>query len=95
MMFGLITEFRVHPGQRAAFEALLAAAVPGLEGCLSYVVAADASREDAVWVTEVWRDQASHAASLATDRVRAAIAEGRPMITGMGVRIETRPANRP
>ena len=92
-MFGLITEFQVLAAQRAAFEAILVAAVPGLEGCLSYVVAADASREDAVWVTEVWRDQASHAASLGTKRVREAIAAARPMMTGMGARIETRPAN--
>ena len=95
MMFGLITEFHVHPAQRAAFEAVLVAAVPGLEGCLSYVVASDASRDDAVWVTEIWRDRASHAASLATAPVRAAIATARPMMTGMGVRVETLPANRP
>ncbi len=62
-MFGLITEFRVHPAQRAAFEAVVIAAVPGLEGCLGYVVASDTSRDDAVRVTEIWRDQASHVAS--------------------------------
>ena len=95
MMSGLITEFRVHPAQRAAFEAVLMGAVLGLEGCLSYVVASDTSRDDAVWVTEIWRDQASHVASLAADRVRAATAETRPMITGMGVRVETWPANSP
>ncbi len=95
MMFGLITEFHVHAAQRAAFEAILVAAVPGLDGCLSYVVAADVSRDDAVWVTEVWRDQASHAASLATPAVRTAIDRARPMMTGMGVRVQTQPANEP
>lgn len=95
MMFGLITEFRVHAAQRRAFEDALVAAVPGLEGCLSYVVASDAVRNDAVWVTEIWRDQASHAASLGTEQVRAAVAAARPMITGMGTRVETRPVNGP
>ncbi len=94
-MFGLITEFRVAAAQRAAFEAILVAAVPGLDGCLSYVVAADMSRDDSVWVTEVWRDRESHAASLATHAVKTAIDQARPMITGMGVRVQTRPANGP
>jgi len=35
-----------------------------MPGCLSYVVAADATELDALWVTEVWESQASHQASL-------------------------------
>ena len=95
MMFGLITEFRVEPGQRAAFAAILEEAAHGLEGCFSYVVATDMGRDDAVWVTEIWRDQASHAASLTAPAVRAAIVQARPMITGMGVRVQTRPVRAP
>ena len=63
-----------------------------MPGCLSYVVARDAGHEDAVWITEVWRDKASHAASLSLPQVQAAIARGRPLIAGVGARAETLPA---
>jgi quinol monooxygenase YgiN len=33
-------------------------------GCLSFIVAEDASDKDVLWVTEVWTNEASHKASL-------------------------------
>ena len=89
-MYGLIGKFRCQPGQRDALAAILAANTP-MPGCLSYIVAADATDPDGLWVTEVWDSAASHKASLSLPAVQQAIAKGRPMIAGMGERFETRP----
>jgi quinol monooxygenase YgiN len=62
----------------------------GMPGCLSYVVAEDPADADALWVTEVWVDQAAHRASLALPAVQAAIAKGRPLIAGFDNRVETK-----
>jgi len=62
-----------------------------MPGCFSYVVAADATEPDALWVTEVWESQARHQASLQLPTVQAAIAKGRPLIAGFSNRVETAP----
>jgi quinol monooxygenase YgiN len=46
---------------------------------------------DALWISEVWDDRASHAASLQLPAVRDAIARARPMIAGFAERYETEP----
>lgn len=60
-----------------------------MPGCLSYVVAADPLNADALWITEVWTDKASHQASLQLPEVQAVIAKGRAMITGFSDRVAT------
>ena len=90
-MYGLIGKMKVVPGQRDALIAILIEGVSGMPGCLSYVVAQDATDADALWITEVWDSQKSHDASLTLPSVQAAIAKGRPMIAGFGERFETRP----
>jgi quinol monooxygenase YgiN len=90
-MHGLITQLMVLAEQRGALVRILAAGTKGMPGCLSYVIAEDASRDDAVWITEVWTDTQSHAASLGLPAVRGAMAQGRPLITGMGARTATCP----
>jgi quinol monooxygenase YgiN len=62
-----------------------------MPGCLSYIVANDPADANAIWITEVWDSKASHEASLKLPSVQAAIAKGRPMITGFGERFETEP----
>jgi quinol monooxygenase YgiN len=62
-----------------------------MPGCLSYIIAKDGADPDALWVTEVWTDQASHKASLSLPTVQQAIARGRPLIAGFGERFETQP----
>ena len=62
-----------------------------MPGCRSYVVAADPSDPDALWVTEVWDSPESHKASLSLPAVQAAIARGKPLIAGFGERFETQP----
>ena len=90
-MYGLIGKMRAQPGQRDALIALLLEGTAGMPGCLSYVIAKDKSDLDALWITEAWDSQASHAASLALPSVQAAIAQGRPLIAGFGERFETEP----
>ena len=90
-MYGLIGKIKTKPGQRDAFAALLVQAMQAMPGCLSYVVAADATDADALWITEVWDSAEHHKASLELPAVRAALVAGRPMIAGFGERFETQP----
>jgi quinol monooxygenase YgiN len=62
-----------------------------MPGCLSYVIAHDPSDPDALWITEIWENKESHAASLNLPAVKAAIARGRPLIAGFSNRVETAP----
>jgi len=90
-MYGLIGKMRAQPGQRDALVAILLDGVSGMPGCLSYVVAEDPQDADGLWITEVWDNQASHAASLSLASVRDAIAKARPLIAGFDSHTETRP----
>jgi quinol monooxygenase YgiN len=53
----------------------------GMPGCLSYVVAKDASDENTIWVTEVWHSMASHDASLSLPAVKNAIPQGKAIVS--------------
>lgn len=88
-MYGLIARIRAVAGRRAELAAILVAQEGGMPGCLSYIVAEDPEDADALWVTEVWTDQAAHRASLQLPAVQAAIAKGRPLIAGFDSRHET------
>lgn len=89
--FGMIGKIKAQPGQRAALIAVLGEGTGAMPGCRAYLIAEDAADADAIWVTEIWDDRASHAASLALPAVRAAIAKGRPLIAGFELSAETRP----
>lgn len=90
-MYGLIGKMLAVPGKRRELIEALRSGIEGMPGCLSYVVAEDAADADAVWVTEVWLDEASHEASLQLESVQQAIAQARPVLAGFGERFETRP----
>ena len=91
-MYGLIGKMTAVPGRSDDLATILVDGVAGMPGCLSYVVARDPADADALWITEVWDSAESHRASLDLPSVRAAIAEGRPLIAGMGPeRYETDP----
>lgn len=90
-MYGLIGKMLAQPGQRQALAAIMLANTQGMPGCLSYVVADDPTDDNAIWITEVWTDQASHRASLQLPQVQEAIRQARPMIAGFGERFETKP----
>lgn len=90
-MFGLITKIRATPGARERLAAILIKGSASLPGCLGYVVAADATDTDALWVTEVWGSADLHKASLQLPQVREAMLTGRPLIAGFGERFQTKP----
>ena len=92
--FGLCGIMKAQPGQRdALLDILLEAAglVADLPGCEVWIVNTMPDDPDAIWVTEVWRGEADHAASLTDDDVKAVIARARPLIAGFGERFTLEP----
>ena len=90
-MYGLIGKMNATPGNRDALVALLLEASGDMPGCLSYIVAADPSDPNAIWITEAWDSQESHAASLKLPAVQQVIGRARPLIAGFGERFVTTP----
>lgn len=90
-MYGLVGKLLTVPGKRDELVAILLGGTGGMPGCVSYVIAKDATNPDAVWVTEVWESKEAHAHSLTLAAVRDAIARGKPLIAGFGERFETQP----
>ncbi|MBX3530398.1 MAG: antibiotic biosynthesis monooxygenase [Rhizobiaceae bacterium] len=90
-MFGLIGRMKAQPGQRDALIALMLEGTGNMPGCLSYVIARDPAETDAIWITEVWADEASHKASLSLPAVQATISRARPLIAGFDSQTRTEP----
>jgi quinol monooxygenase YgiN len=55
------------------------------------VVARDLDDANAIWITEVWEDEASHRASLSLPSVQQAMARGKPLIASFDERLVTEP----
>jgi quinol monooxygenase YgiN len=90
-MYGLIGKMTAAPGKRDELIAILIKGVAGMPGCLSHIVAEDATDANAIWITEVWDSKASHDASLSLPSVKNAIARGRPMIASVADGVVTTP----
>jgi quinol monooxygenase YgiN len=90
-MYGLIGRIIAVPGKRDKLASILINGVSGMPGCVSYVVARDASSENALWITEVWESKGKHRASLSLDSVQEAIKLGKPLIESFAERHETIP----
>ena len=80
-MYGLIAKLTIVPGKREDMIHILRESAADMPGCLSYVVAKDASDENVLWVTEVWDGQASHEASLSLPAVKNAIPQARGIVS--------------
>lgn len=92
-MYAMTGKLIAQPGKRAEMtDILLRAAdtVSELPGCKMYIVCEDTSNENAVWVFETWADKDAHDASLKDERVRALIAEARPLMGGASEGAELR-----
>ncbi|MBO2942828.1 antibiotic biosynthesis monooxygenase [Paenibacillus sp. F411] len=84
--FGVCGKLKAKDGQGEALANVLleaAESMQSLEGCESYVVSISNTDADTVWVTEVWKDEASHAASLTLESTRSIIQKGLPLIANM------------
>ncbi|HEX4848360.1 MAG TPA: putative quinol monooxygenase [Novosphingobium sp.] len=90
-LYGLIGQMKAVPGKRDELIGYLQAGTRTMPGNLAYLIAKDAADADSIWITEVWKDQASHQASLTLPGVQAAIAKARPILAGFGTRVETIP----
>jgi quinol monooxygenase YgiN len=93
-LFGLHGIIRAKPGQRDALLAILHDAskgAPRMPGCRLYIVSLVPDDPDAIAVTEIWDDKASHDASLTLESVRETIGRARPVIDGFGPSSEFRP----
>ena len=90
-MYGLIGKIIAIKGQREELMKILIEGGAGIPGCLSYIVAKDQTDPDAIWVTEVWENQARHQESLSLPAVQTAIERGKPLIASFGERYETTP----
>jgi quinol monooxygenase YgiN len=90
-MYGLFGKMTAVSGKRDELIGILLAGVARMPGCLSYIVAKDASDANAIWITEVWDSKASHDASLSLPSVKEAIATGRPLIAGFADSVVTIP----
>jgi quinol monooxygenase YgiN len=90
-MHGLINKMTAVEGKRDELIAILLQGTKEMPGCLSYIVAEDLADASAIWVTEVWEDQASHKASLTLPAVREAMANGKPLIAKFDQRAITEP----
>jgi quinol monooxygenase YgiN len=83
--FGMQVRFTALPGKGHEFVALLresAGELVDFEACLLYLISQEADDPDAVWVSEVWADSDSHAASLEHPHVRALIERALPLLAG-------------
>lgn len=92
-MYGLIGKFRSVAGKRDELIAIMKSGSVKMPGCLSYVIAKDPSDPDALWITEVWTDKDSHAASLKIPEVGETIKQAMPLIGGFDQHIETEPVD--
>ena len=79
------------PGQRDAMVEILiesARLLTPLPACLMYIVNVEPAEPGAVWVTELWRSEADHDASLKMESVMAVIAKSKPLVAGFeGIRL--------
>ncbi|MEO3750126.1 antibiotic biosynthesis monooxygenase [Streptomyces sp. B6B3] len=90
MSYGRIASLKARPGHRDQVVSLLLSGSDGLReaGCDLYVVGVADDDDVTIWVTEVWRSQEAHAASLELPEAKAAISEAMPMLTGEFTRQE-------
>lgn len=83
MLFGLFGKLTAHEGKRdALLEKMMKAAdlMSSVPGCLLYVVGTSDTEPNAVFVTELWKDEDSHGASLSMGGVRNLIVETMPLL---------------
>src|SRR5437588_13079853 len=92
--YGCYVKFTAQQGQRDALvEHLLSAAAGATKtaGCEFYIINTSPTEPESVWVTEVWRSQEKHDASLTTPGVQAAIKQVLPLLAGSPEKIDVLP----
>lgn len=90
-MFGMIGKMRAVPGKRSDFIAIPPEGTGAIPGGLQDIVMEDLAEPDAIWITEVRDNEASHRASLQVPAVQGAITKARPFIAGLDLSTKTTP----
>jgi quinol monooxygenase YgiN len=83
MAYALAGKLAARPGRRDELRDLMlesGAALDAMPGCMLYLISEARDDADALWITEVWNDEAPHRASLQLDAVRAVIERAMPII---------------
>jgi len=92
--YGCYVKFTSRPGQRDALvEHLLRAAafVEKTAGCELYIINTSPIEPECAWVTEVWRSQEEHDASLIIEGAQEAIKQVLPLLAGSPEKIDVIP----
>jgi quinol monooxygenase YgiN len=92
--YGCYVKFTARPGQRdSVVEQLLraAAVISNVAGCELYIINTSPTEPESVWVTEVWRNQQEHDASLTIDEAQEAISQVLPLLAGSPEKIDVLP----
>lgn len=92
-MFGLTGTLIATEGHGDELEKYLLQAAEGLRAvatCHLYVVSRLPDDPEVVHVVEVWDDEEAHQASLQLEEVQELISRARPILAGMGDRLEMR-----
>src|SRR5437588_11163227 len=92
--YGCYVEFTTQPGQRDALvEHLLSAAafIEKAAGCELYIINTSPTEPESVWVTEVWRSQEEHDASLTVEGAGELIKKVMPLLAGSPEKIDLLP----
>jgi quinol monooxygenase YgiN len=82
-MYGLIVKLTSAPGRRPDLITLMGGEDSHtIPGCLSFIVAEDATHPDILWITEVWESQAAHEASLKAPAINHNLKDADTLIVG-------------
>lgn len=92
--YGCYVKFTAQPGRRDALVKHLlnaAAFVEKTVGCELYIINTSPTEPESVWVTEVWRSQEEHDASLTVEGAQEAIKQVLPLLAGSPEKIDLLP----
>lgn len=93
--YALFGKFTTAPEDRDKLVDILssaAALMAKADGCYSYIVYVEPADNSAVWVSELWENEAAHDASLSVEGVRELITQAMPLIKGQATQFKLVPA---
>ena len=92
--YGCYVKFTARTGKRDALVELLLRAAEGVKsapGCELYLINIALSEPESVWVTEVWRSQQEHDASLTIAGAQELIQQALPLLAARPEKIDLAP----
>ncbi len=84
--YSLFGKFAVEASNQKKLATILleaAESMKAVDGCTIYIVSVSSEEPDAVYVYEVWDDEAAHKNSLTLEVTQTLISKARPLINGM------------